>query len=305
MTEHDPRTGTVRDVPPPRPVTADRGGPSWGPAEESASPLGRAARAVADAVSGWLGNGSAGEPSGEERRLSAAGLRELAAALGGAVAAWRTRRTAPTSGVGGEREEWSPGAFLSDLLSSAVPRLPIRDRERLRQAYPGATDDEIADALVARAARLTAGIGAATGGLSAIQWLATPSLIVLPVELGTETVLVAAVEVVLLGELHELYGRAPHGDGRARAGAYLSSWSAQRAIDAAAGPGLVSVLGTAGLHALRRRLSRKVARSVPSAAPFFLGAALGGRGNRKATEALARRVLTDLQTGQPGGGPAR
>lgn len=305
MSEEGQRSGAVRDVPPPRPVTAGRGAPSSDPVEESGTPLGRAARVVADTVSGWLGNDSAAEPAPGERRVSAAGLRELAAAFGGAVAAWRTRRTAPTSEVGGEREEWSPGAFLTDLLSSAVPRLPIRDGARLRQAYPGASDDEIAEALVARSARLTAGIGAATGGLSAVQWMATPSLIALPVELGTETVLVAAVEVVLLGELHELYGRGVEGDGRARAAAYLSSWSAQRAIDDAAGPGVVSVLGAAGLHALRRRLTRRVARTVPSMAPFFLGAALGGRGNRRATEALARRVLTDLQHGRPPGGPPR
>jgi hypothetical protein len=38
---------------------------------------------------------------------------------------------------------------------------------------------------------------------------------------------------------------------------------------------------------------------VPSAAPFLIGAAIAGRTNRKATENLARRVLTDLR------GPAR
>jgi hypothetical protein len=38
-----------------------------------------------------------------------------------------------------------------------------------------------------------------------------------------------------------------------------------------------------------------MARSVPGAAPFLVGAALGGRANRKATEALARRVLADLR----------
>lgn len=294
MTEHDPHTGAVRDVPAPRPV-AGRDGPGRHPVEESASPLGRAARAVADAVTGLLGTGSAGERTADEPRLSAAALRDLAGAVTGAVAAWRSRRNSPAAEGGGERLGASPGAVLGELLSAAVPRLPIRDRARLRQAYPGVTDDEIAEALVARSARLTAGIGAATGGLSAVQWFATPSLVALPVELGVETVLVAAVEVVLLGELHELYGHPAQGDGRARAGAYLSSWSSQRAIDDAAGPGLVSVLGSAGLHALRRRLTRRVARSVPSAAPFFLGAALGGRGNRKATESLARRVLTDLR----------
>jgi hypothetical protein len=34
---------------------------------------------------------------------------------------------------------------------------------------------------------------------------------------------------------------------------------------------------------------------VPSAAPFLIGAAIAGRGNRRATETLAERVLTDLQ----------
>jgi hypothetical protein len=195
----------------------------------------------------------------------------------------------------------SPGAFLGDLLAAAGPRLTIRDAARLRQAHPGATDDEIAQALVARAGRLTAAIGAATGGLSAAQWLAPPSLIALPLELGAETVLTAAVEVVLLGELHELYGQPARGDARDRAGAYLSSWSAQRAVagDAAA-TGLVAVLGSAGLRSLRRRMSRRLTRNLPAAAPFLLGAALAGRSNRKATETLARRVVGDLRRGRGG-----
>jgi hypothetical protein len=46
-------------------------------------------------------------------------------------------------------------------------------------------------------------------------------------------------------------------------------------------------------------MTRRLARGIPGAAPFLLGAAIAGRGNRKATETLARRVLTDLHT--PGG----
>jgi hypothetical protein len=190
---------------------------------------------------------------------------------------------------------------LGDVLAAAAPRLPIRDRERLREAYPGASDEEIGDALVARAGRLTAGIGAATGGLSAAQWLAPPSLLALPIELGAETLLTAAVEVVLVGELHELYGRPAPGDARERAGGYLAAWSEQRAVDGTTGS-IVAVLGTAGLRALRRRLGRRLARSVGSAAPFLVGAALGGRGNRRATETLAERVRTDLRRGRPPGG---
>ena len=64
---------------------------------------------------------------------------------------------------------------------------------------------------MARAARLTSGIGAAAGGLSAAQWFAPASLLALPLELGAETVLIGAVEVVLVGELHELHGRPATG----------------------------------------------------------------------------------------------
>jgi hypothetical protein len=190
---------------------------------------------------------------------------------------------------------------LGDLLAAAAPRLPIRDADRLRRAYPGATEAEIAEALVGRAGRLTAGIGAAVGGLSAGLWLAPPSLLALPLELGAETVLIGAVEVGLVGELHELYGRPAGGDARARAGAYLASWSSQRAVDAAAPAALGSLLGGAGLRALRRRVTRKLAGTIPSAAPFLIGAALAGRGNRRATETLAERVLTDLRRSRPGG----
>jgi hypothetical protein len=35
---------------------------------------------------------------------------------------------------------------------------------------------------------------------------------------------------------------------------------------------------------------------VPTAAPFLIGAAIAGRGNRRATETLAQRVITDLRT---------
>ena len=58
-------------------------------------------------------------------------------------------------------------------------------------------------------------------------------------------------------------------------------------------------LGAVGLRAVRRRLTRRLAGSLPSAAPFLIGAALGGRGNRRATETLADRIRADLR------GPAR
>ncbi|MGY1804483.1 hypothetical protein ACI78T_14485 [Blastococcus sp. SYSU D00922] len=294
MTEHGPRLGAARDVPPPRPVAP----PAPVPEETG---LGRAARAVADAVAGLVGGAAPAGQAGEAPRRSATGgLRDVVGAVAGAVgAAFAPGRDAPPPGPEAPSAERTPGALLGDLLSAAAPRLPIRDAARLRAAHPGASDAEIADALVARAARVTSTIGAATGGLSATQWLAPASLLALPLELGAETLLVAGVEVVLIGELHELHGRRAPGDARARAGAYLAAWSAQRPVDASATAGLGSLLGGTGMRALQRTMTRRLARSVPAAAPFLVGAALAGRGNRRATEKLAGRILGDLRAGRP------
>ncbi|WP_233492231.1 hypothetical protein [Blastococcus sp. TF02A-30] len=269
-------------MPPPRPVT-----PAAAPVEESG--LARAARAVADAVAGLV-TGPADEPPADGRARSAAsGLRDVvgavATAVGSAFGGGRGQ-DAPGTPPPGTR---SPGTALGDLLAAVAPRLPIRDGERLRRAHPGATDAEIADALVARAAKLTGAVGAATGGLSAAHWFLPPSLLTLPLELGAETVLVAAVEVVLVGELHELAGRPSSGE------SYLASWSAQRSVDRTAGAN--GLLTGAALTMLRRRIGRRLARGVPAAAPFLVGAALAGRGNRRATETLAERMRRDLFPG--------
>jgi hypothetical protein len=294
------RTGAPRDVPPPRPIPSP-------PVVVEETGLGRAARAVAEAVAGLVGTagGPAADPPGTgdgASRSAAAGLRDVVGAVAGAVASAfgpGPDEAANTPGSGAPSGERSPGTLISDLLAAAAPRLPIRDAARLRAAYPGMTDEEIADVLVARAARVTSRIGQAVGGLSAAHWFAPASLLALPIELGAETVLVAGVEVVLIGELHELHGRAPAGDARARAAAYLASWSGQRSVEGAGTAGLGSLLGTAGMRALSKRVTRKMAGTVPGAAPFLIGAAVAGRGNRRATENLAERVLADLRAFRP------
>ncbi|MGY2001849.1 hypothetical protein [Blastococcus sp. SYSU DS1024] len=287
MTE-GPRTGAPRDVPPPRPVA-----PSEGAVPVEEGPLARAGRAIADAVAGLTGSGADRPAGGLLRDVVGAVAGAVAGAFGGSSSGPPSPGPADAGVAGGDGR--APGALLGDLLAAAVPRLPIRDRERLRAAHPGLPDDEIAEALVQRAGRATSGIGAAAGGLSAAHWFAPPSLLAVPLELGAETVLVAAVEVVLLGELHELHGRRPPGDATARAQAYLEAWSQQRAVAGVGAAGLGSVLGTAGMRALRRRMTRRLAGAVPGAAPFLVGAALSGRVNRRATETLARRVLSDLR----------
>jgi hypothetical protein len=70
-------------------------------------------------------------------------------------------------------------------------------------------------------------------------------------------------------------------------------------VDGAGTAGLGSLLGTAGMRALSKRVNRKMAGAVPGAAPFLIGAAVAGRGNRRATEMLAERVLADLRAPRP------
>jgi hypothetical protein len=282
MTEHSARTAAPRDVPPPRPVA-----PTPAPAEDSG--LGRAARAVADAVAGLAGGASGPRAEGTTGR--SARLRDALGAVATAVDA--AFGGAPTTDAPAADPGRPAGAPLDDLLGAVVPRLPVRDAERLRAAHPGASDDEIATALVDRAARATSRIGAATGGLAMAHRSGPASLLTVPLELGVETVLTAAVEIVLIGELHELHGRPAPGDARARGAAYLDRWRTHRA--AASSTGLASVLGAAGLRAVQRGVGRRLVRNVPTTAPFLLGAALSGRGNRRATETLAERVLRDLR----------
>jgi hypothetical protein len=303
MTQQPGVPGPPRDVPPPRPVGATGAGDPT-----VASPgLGAAARALADAVTGLLGRepgGGAGPSATAAAGRSAAGvLADVVSAVAGVA---RSRGTSPdgdgsgpVEGEPGPRSRWSPGGMLTDLLDAAAPALPIRDRERLQLAHPGMTEQEIAEALTARAARLTGAIGAATGGLAAAEWFAPPSLVAMPLELGAQTVLVAAVEVVLVGELHELYRRPAPGDARNRALAYLTSWTTQRAVGSAGSGGLLSRLGSAGALALRRRMTRRLARSASALAPLLVGAALAARTNQKATVSLADRVLADLRTTPP------
>jgi hypothetical protein len=264
--------------------------------------LGSAARTLADAVAGLLGRETpAGQSGGATRAAGARAATGVLADVAAAVAA-AARSAAKPSGAGraAPADDGSPGSrasggMFSDLLDAAAPRLPIRDRERLRQAHPGASDAEIADALVARATRLTGAIGAATGGLAAAQRFVPTAMLALPLELGAQTLLVGAVEVVLVGELHELAGRRPAGDARTQAGAYLSSWTNHRAVGSQAAGGVASALGSAGAAALRRQLTRRMARSTTSMAPLMMGASLASRANRKATVALADRLRADLQ----------
>lgn len=188
------------------------------------------------------------------------------------------------------------GSLLADVLADAATRLRIRDAATLRVHHPRLSDDEIAAVLVRNAARTTAAFGAAVGALAAVEFTAPPTLVAAPVQLAAETLAVAAVEIKMLAELHELMGRPAYGTGAQRGSAYLMSWMRQRALDPKVGAaGLSAIIGAAAKSELRTMLMRRAGRSMTKLAPFLAGAVAGGVVNRRVTRSLGEKVTAQLR----------
>jgi hypothetical protein len=188
------------------------------------------------------------------------------------------------------------GSLLADVLADAAPRLRIRDAATLRAHYPGRSDDEIAETLIRTAARTTAAFGAALGALAAVEFAAPPTLLAAPAQLAAEALAVAAVEVKLVAELHEILGRSAQGTGAERGSTYLMSWMRQRAVDPrAAVTGLTALLGATAKRELRTMLLRRTGRGMTKLAPFLAGAVAGGVVNRRVTRSLGETVTAEIR----------
>ena len=64
--------------------------------------------------------------------------------------------------------------WMADTVADVAPHMPVRDLDTLRRHFPGLDDEELADRLVRNAARATAGVGAAGGGVAAVEWAVPP-----------------------------------------------------------------------------------------------------------------------------------
>ena len=188
------------------------------------------------------------------------------------------------------------GRRLVDAVVEIAPHIPVRDRETLRRHHGSLTDDQIADQLVATAARATAAVGAAGGLLSTVEMAAPPAYLSVPVQIAAETLAVVAIEVKLIAELHELHGRGVPGTQATRGAAYLGAWVRRRGLDPFAdSASLGGVIGGAARKQLRQRLVRRAGRNATSVVPFLAGAVAGAALNRRETLRLGERVLTDLR----------
>ncbi|MEV6979093.1 hypothetical protein [Kitasatospora sp. NPDC093806] len=191
------------------------------------------------------------------------------------------------------------GRALADQLLQAAPRIPIRDLATLRAQHPGATDPEqLAELITTGAGRASSALGA---GVGAAAMLPVPPA--MPVEIAAETLAVAAVEIKLIAELHEVYGLPAPGTATQRAGAYVGAWANRRGIDAsllAKPAGLAAMaLGAEVRQQVRRRLTRSSLRRLPSLTPLLVGAGIGATVNLRDTRKLAREVRADLRDRRP------
>src|SRR5207248_10404838 len=163
-------------------------------------------------------------PSPREQRRLAAALEATARAAGrGMRATGRGVRTA-RRGVRG-RTSW-----LAAQVVAMAPRLRVRDQAALHAQFPGRSADQIADALIEGASRASATVGGAVGA-----WATLPVLPAFPAEVVTETLAVVGIEIKLVAELHEAYGRPAGGNPMERMTAYVAAWAHRRGVSVVPG----------------------------------------------------------------------
>ncbi|MGW2521380.1 hypothetical protein ACWC09_31055 [Streptomyces sp. NPDC001617] len=241
------------------------------------------------------GTGSSGAASLE----SAAGRADLPvpsqhrpAPVARRVAAIRDKaRETVREGVrkGGSRARAGLG-YLADRIIEIAPRVPVRDLATLRAHFPGLGPEQLADKLVSGAANATSTVGA---GIGAAAMMPVPPA--MPTELAAEITGVAAIELKLIAELHEVYGVRPPGNLRERSTAYLNSWSGERGVDVTKPSSFGGAVNSQMKHQLRQQIMKRMVRDLPNLMPFMVGAAVGAVMNRRDTKKLAERIRKDLR----------
>ncbi|MGV9699357.1 hypothetical protein ACWDTR_26825 [Streptomyces sp. NPDC003470] len=184
-------------------------------------------------------------------------------------------------------------AHLADRVVDLAPRVPVRDLATLREQFPGLGPEQLADRLVTGATRGTATVGA---GIGAAAMLPVPPAI--PTELAAEITGVAAIELKLIAELHEVYGVRPPGALAQRSTAYLNSWSDERGVEMTRPATLTTAMNSHMKRQLRQQIMKRMVRNLPNLMPFMVGAAVGAVMNRRDTRKLADRIRADLRRRQ-------
>jgi len=181
------------------------------------------------------------------------------------------------------------GQWLTTQALEMAPKVPIRSDGTLRLQNPGLETDQIADRLIAGAARASAGVGAAVGAVAAVPFI--PSA---PLELGVETLALVAIELKLIAELHEVYAMPAPGSTAQRMLAYTGAWAERRGVRITSG-GLALAVGSPLRRKLERRLLAKAGQSALALTPLLTGAVAGALLDHHETRKLGTLVRNDLR----------
>jgi uncharacterized protein (DUF697 family) len=177
-----------------------------------------------------------------------------------------------------------------------VPRLPMRDASTLVRHHHGRTGEELADVLVRNASSASAMAGVVGGSLIiATKKSPQAAVVTIPIRLAAEALVIAAIEIKLVAEIHEAYGQPLGRTSGERAQGALREWAALRGIDGSEGIGMVGVLGKVMKRPAQRRAAGGMAGRLLGQKAAFLGAGIaGGAENRKETVALAAELRDRL-----------
>lgn len=187
---------------------------------------------------------------------------------------------------------------LRALGGELAPRLPVRDHPTLVRHHKGLIGEDLADVLVRNSSGSTAMAGVVGGSLVLATKSSHAVLLSVPIRLAAEALIVGAIEVKMIGELHEAYGRPLGTNSRERAQAAFRIWASYRGIESADAGSMVGLMGRVIKRPAQRRAAGGVAGKVLGRRGAILGAGIaGGSENRKETLALAEKVRTELRRG--------
>ncbi|MDP8976894.1 MAG: hypothetical protein M3N28_11125 [Actinomycetota bacterium] len=200
------------------------------------------------------------------------------------------------------------GRWLAEWLVDNAPRIPVRDRATLEAQY-ARQGPELVDEVIRAASRSSAAVGASVGVLVGAKELAPPAWVTIPMELLSETMAVAVIELKLVAELHGIFERPMPTAPAQRNLALVMAWAERRGVSPATlarRGGMADALGrrarAEAIRVVRRRLAGRLGRNMSSLAPLLAGALAGAEVNRRATRSLGHALARDLAD-QGGPGP--
>lgn len=208
------------------------------------------------------------------------------------------------------------GRWLAEVTLAAASHLPVRNLDTLRRHHDGRAGALLARPLIRNASLTSGAVGATTGALATASMTTPATWLTLPVQLAVETMIVVAVEMKLVGELHEAAGYPVAGNLRRNGPLIAKAWTETRGIAtndlaALARPGAAAaatstasgLLGRSSRDRLteqiRRRLIGRVGRNSATLIPMMVGSVAGEELNRRATRRLGRTVAQTLAIAPP------